>query len=302
MSNSKLYYLHCLSPVHIGTGQGVGVVDMPIMRERITQWPLIPGSSMKGVQREHFRRLKQPDAWLDAAFGKSGDDGNAGAFVLTDSRLLAFPVASRYGTFAYVTCPLALKRLYRDAKSTGVYLPDLDLNALESKLGIQSRKQQGESALVTEDSKIDHEQMIHIDEFRCAAIEDQAFHEWATWMSEELFSDPLSRDMFMERIMLVSDDAFQHFVTMCCEIVPRIRIDKENKTVESGALWTEEYLPVESILYGIVWCDKIHGSSQSITVQQLLGVLSEEMILQVGGNTTVGKGRIRCRFSKEASV
>lgn len=96
MSNSKLYFVHCLTPVHIGSGQGVGLVDMPIMRERITEWPLLPGTSVKGVKREHFRQTKDKEMqWVNAAFGKApgdqeGKDGNAGALVISDGRCWPF--------------------------------------------------------------------------------------------------------------------------------------------------------------------------------------------------------------------
>ncbi|MGL4853808.1 MAG: RAMP superfamily CRISPR-associated protein, partial [Lentisphaeria bacterium] len=42
-------YLFAKSPVHVGAGNSVGVVDSPIMRERHTKTPIIPGSSLKGV-------------------------------------------------------------------------------------------------------------------------------------------------------------------------------------------------------------------------------------------------------------
>ena len=32
---------------------------MPIQREKVTEWPIIPGSSIKGVQREHYRAKGQ---------------------------------------------------------------------------------------------------------------------------------------------------------------------------------------------------------------------------------------------------
>ena len=34
--DAKLLFVHALSPLHAGTGQGVGVVDLPIAREKAT--------------------------------------------------------------------------------------------------------------------------------------------------------------------------------------------------------------------------------------------------------------------------
>lgn len=296
MKDSKLYFIHCISPVHVGTGQGVGTVDMPIMRERVTEWPLIPGSSMKGAYRELFRKVGQAEEWLNTAFGKSGDDnGNAGSLVMSDSRLLVFPVASRHGTFAYVTCPLAIKRLFRDTTAAGLEIPSLDWNALEG-------KPDEEQVITGPNSKVVDDGNVYIDEFKCKAVENKPFGVWIDWLAEALFDDHLSMGIFSERLVLVSDDAFQYFVTMCCEVVPRIRIDSEKKTTKSGALWYEEYLPVESVMYGVLWCDKIHSPSRQITVQDLLDTLTGEMVMQIGGNVTVGKGRVRCRFLEEGVV
>ena len=35
--STKLYWIHALTPVHVGSGQGVGFIDMPIMREKTTK-------------------------------------------------------------------------------------------------------------------------------------------------------------------------------------------------------------------------------------------------------------------------
>ncbi|RMD58772.1 type III-B CRISPR module RAMP protein Cmr4, partial [Candidatus Parcubacteria bacterium] len=48
---AKLMFLHALSPLHAGTGQGVGAIDLPIAREKGTEIPIVPGSSLKGVLR-----------------------------------------------------------------------------------------------------------------------------------------------------------------------------------------------------------------------------------------------------------
>ena len=37
------------TPMHVGAGSSVGIVDLPIIRERHTDYPVIPGSSLKGV-------------------------------------------------------------------------------------------------------------------------------------------------------------------------------------------------------------------------------------------------------------
>src|SRR5688572_24809920 len=38
--NTRVYWLQALTPLHVGAGRGVGYIDLPIMREKVTQWPL----------------------------------------------------------------------------------------------------------------------------------------------------------------------------------------------------------------------------------------------------------------------
>src|SRR5438874_8114755 len=120
--------LHALTSLHPGTGTALGLVDLPVQRERHTQWPTIPGSAIKGVARdacrEHFALTDKTDrktadkqnTLLRAAFGPDTDSAAefAGAVSFTDARLLAFPVRSLAGVFAHVTCPAVLRRLTRD--------------------------------------------------------------------------------------------------------------------------------------------------------------------------------------------
>ncbi len=51
---TRIYWLQTITPLHVGAGSGVGFIDMPIMREKVTNWPLVPGSALKGVMRDYF--------------------------------------------------------------------------------------------------------------------------------------------------------------------------------------------------------------------------------------------------------
>jgi CRISPR-associated protein Cmr4 len=55
MPNTRLYWLHCLSPTHAGIGRGLSYIDLPIDRDAITNWPIIRGSGFKGVWADHHR-------------------------------------------------------------------------------------------------------------------------------------------------------------------------------------------------------------------------------------------------------
>src|ERR1022692_2181401 len=123
MPQTKVYWLHALTPLHVGAGAGLGFIDLPVMREKATGWPMVPGSAVKGVladSHDASAEKREGKPLMTAAFGTGGEENaNAGALVFTDARLVCLPVRSAYGTFAWVTCKLALDRLARDLKAAG---------------------------------------------------------------------------------------------------------------------------------------------------------------------------------------
>jgi hypothetical protein len=52
-----LFTLYTRSPLHVGSGTSVDVVDLPIMRERVTGFPVIPATSLKGVLLQRAREV-----------------------------------------------------------------------------------------------------------------------------------------------------------------------------------------------------------------------------------------------------
>src|ERR1019366_1911974 len=102
----QMYWIHALTPLHAGAGSGVGFIDLPIMREKTTSWPVLPGSAVKGVLADDGgdAETRKRDPLRRAAFGiAEGSDGeygsHTGSLVFSDARLVCLPVRSLYGTF-----------------------------------------------------------------------------------------------------------------------------------------------------------------------------------------------------------
>src|SRR5947199_6912597 len=113
--SARLSFVHALSPLHAGTGQGVGIVDLPTAREKATGLPFLPGSSLKGALRA--RCTNKDDC--NKVFGPDpsnidSNENQASAVQFSDQRLLLLPLRSLAGTFAWVTSPYILRRLVRD--------------------------------------------------------------------------------------------------------------------------------------------------------------------------------------------
>ena len=97
---------------------------------------------------------------------------------------------------------------------------------------------------------------------------------------------------------------------MSTEVITRTKISSETGTVEQGALFNEEYLPAESLLYALVFSrdefqPKENGNpreGQTAGETALLNFFqhtlgnNEGTTIQLGGNYTLGKGLINTRF------
>ncbi len=119
--STKPFLLHALSPLHASTGHAAHIIDLPIARMKATRIPFVPGSSIKGILRDARRGDDQDKT--EAVFGPWDDPAaHAGALVVGDARLLALPVRSFRGTFAWVTSPLLLTLAKRDLEGLGASL------------------------------------------------------------------------------------------------------------------------------------------------------------------------------------
>ena len=293
MAQGKLYWLHTLSGLHVGAGTGVGFVDQPVIRERITEWPYVPGTSVKGVVAASFdvtddSRKKQKEhaaAFGVAPSGEVGEYhqyGQAGALVFSDARLVCLPVTSFYGTFAWVTCRLALERLTRDLDALGV-------KGIPGMVPADGVGRTATSKLVDGDKK------IYLEDNSDLTVESRYSTEWAAFLAKKLFpAESRWIQIFEERFVVVPDDRFKHFGKYACEVVPRIKIDPGKKTVEKGKFWLEELVPAEAVFAGVVWCDPAMGVRGTDSLKKYC---SDRPILQFGGKATTGRGRTQLVYS-----
>lgn len=282
--NTKLTFVHALSPLHAGTGQGVGVIDLPIAREKATGIPYLPGSSLKGTLRDLCMHTRKEDV-----FGPSSTNAGdyAGSAQFSDQRLLLLPIRSLKGTFAWVTSPYLLQRLIRDAKSIdGTIACPAAPPALTGKqfavaktscaLLYLKKKKDGTGTIPTvilEDLDLDSKSTFEAD-------------AWAEWIGERVFGD---KDSLKARLCIVSDDVLSFLLNTATEITARIKLEEKSKTVARGALWYEEALPAETILSGLLVATEVKAKKE-VVFEVVDSVLNKHKTLQLGGKATVGRG------------
>lgn len=278
---TRLYHLYTLTALHVGIGQGSGVIDLPIAREKSTGLPVVPDSAVKGVLREELR----PDAlsrehWL-TLFGPettAGDDLHAGALAVGDARLLCLPVRSLRGTFAYATCPLVLRRYARDLDAGHPNVPTLS----------------ADQAAYATGSMLADGNLVCLEDLAIPASVTPEADAWVNTIAPQIFPDDTDwQTLFRQRFLILTDENFDFLAETATEVRARVRLKEGTRTVAKGALWYEENLPAESILWGRVACDRSFRNGVALNADQLLALLPVDRELQIGGKATVGRGRCR---------
>ena len=75
---TKLLTIFTRTPLHVGCGSSVGAVDLPVIRERHTRFPIIPGSSLKGVLADLWNENAERNEEGKKLFGNT-DSNDAAA-------------------------------------------------------------------------------------------------------------------------------------------------------------------------------------------------------------------------------
>jgi len=250
--------------------------------------------------------------YINLVFGsepKEGHGGYPGAITFTDARTLLFPVRTLKGIFAWITCPMVLRRLERDLNYINNYqLLRPSNNPINLDVLIPSE----EKAILPKESSIDIDGNIILEEFSFEVERDMKKKEEASKLAGVL-SDTLFprssdyqywRDKMCKDIVILPDDDFSDFVKISTEILARTRIDPEKGTVEKGALWYEEHLPTETVIYTLVLAsypkvaeeNEMELRSASDVLKFFESIVSVNSYIQLGGDETVGKGIVRVKL------
>lgn len=285
MTRVHLLTLHTLSPLHCGTGQSVGAIELPIARERPTHIPIVPGSSMKGV----LRAQKKVEGIHLAAFGPETAD-QAGAVQFGDARLVLLPMRSVAGVFAWTTSPYLLRRFKTDLEVSETKKP-----------WPQEPSVTGQSCLLPDvsDLKIVMKTgpgRVVLDDLDFEVVAGEPANEIARILGEIFFPGREKDQAFLKaHFCIVPDDVMGLLLEMGTELQTHVRLNPDTKTVDNGALWQEESLPVESLLVSLVLVNGAEGKVKASAegIQAHLGSLCHEKTLQFGGKASVGKGLCR---------
>jgi CRISPR-associated protein Cmr4 len=303
--NAKLTFIHALTALHAGVGQGTGIIDLPIAREKATGIPYLPGSSLKGALRSRSKTQGKLQDCYEIFGPENVDDTNssAGMIQFSDQHLLLLPVRSLAGTFAWVTSPYILERFARDRrfiqeKRDWEYdLPELD----ESQCFIPYEMSQQAKIVVHYEESI-----VYLEDLNLTPRYHQNAMEIAKTIAQHLFPDDKRwQQKVIERFCIVSDDVLSFLLETATQITARIRLQEDSKTVEEGGLWYEEALPAETVLLGLTMAmPTLDPRTRELrrTPEDILAFVQNliNQPLQLGGRATLGQGLCQIHFEKES--
>ena len=278
MTSAIILAMTAETPIHVGVGQAAEAIDLPVAREAVTGFPHVPGSGVKGAWRTWHRVQYQPETvdnkLVDKVetrnlFGTASDDqpqdSAAGTLLFSEARLAMLPVRCTSDSFKLVTCPLIINRLKRDHARLNMpftaSVPNVaDGRYLGAKLGDRVK----------------------------LGLEEREF-EWAADVDKQLVAlmhALMGRNApvdFARKLVVLSDKDFKWFTQFGLPVAMRNALN-ENKIVKTGALWAEETLAPDTVMWSVL-SERKRGS-----VTQLKEDLERRPYIQMGGNETIGQG------------
>ncbi len=283
MNAHTLLALYAQTNIHAGTGQNtISSIDLPIQREAHTGYPCVYGSATKGALRAKFD-ADSDKATTNRLFGSetSGDNGNAGCLAITDTRLLLLPVRSLTSHFKWVTCPALLNRFKQDMARMG------------KEIKAQTPTLKAEEAQVHTGAETG---ALYLEEYRLT-VQANNFSVWIEHLVPMMPED--SKTALEKQLTVVSDDLFAFLAQNSTPVHAHNKINSDTKTVVAGALWWEESLPADTLLYTCIHAfngrelteDKKHSQVTAVdNLAAFTSAMSGKPYLQIGGNETTGMG------------
>ncbi len=284
MSDFRTGYLYSLAPVHCGGEGDIGNV-LDIAREAHTDFPYIPGSSLRGSLRQEVTNLDLATA--DVLFGKelSGDGMGVHQVWFGDGRLLWVPMRSLSldggkHVFSWVSCHSLLRDHALVSGTSPVLFPDSPIGDRAGNYTVADAKVQV-SALPA-DVK--------------ASLAQQAAH-WPTSLTGAVLPS------WQKNRIILSDADFQVLMEHALWTQTRNKIhkseDEDDFVGGADIFWTDICIPRDTIFY-FPWGYRLlaHPSVNASHHETLQTVLSG--LIQVGGQANVGRGWMQGWVSNSA--
>lgn len=276
MTDFRIGYLYSLAPIHCG-GQGDLGNILEIAREVHTNFPYLPGSSLRGSLREEVTQLNQSAA--DNLFGRElNGSGQMGVHQVWfgDARLLWIPMrtmsSGNRDVFTWVSCHSLIRNHALIAQLPGAIFPDRPVGTKPGTYTVADAQLQVSS--LNEDQK-------KAIAFACS---------WPDTLKSSVQS------AWEQSCIVLPDADFQVLMEHCLWTQIRNKIQEGNSGAGSEGsaevFWTDVCIPRDTIFYYSWGYSLLKNNPVTLEQHQLL-LNAVQGLFQVGGQANVGRGWVQ---------
>lgn len=263
---TNLTYLYLLSPLHTGGTTQEGNL-LGIARESHTTFPYAPSSTIRGRLRASFTNLKVKYQ----LFGNEIESGEAltqGDLWIGDGSILWLPIPSLSHGVIWISCPLLLQRWARFQQPT---------------LTPPTANQ----------TNLDVSKPVYLKDAIFKPGDLQFWENWQDWIPQHATANSITR------VMVLSDRDCATLIQMGLWRQVKVKLDK-HKTVEGGFRY-EEAIPPDTLMF-FPWgtTTQANGTAEHSRTQ-LQEHLTQQEILQIGGQESLGRGFVQA-FSTQGAA
>jgi len=282
-----MLYLICESAFYPGAGREFAQVDLPVQRN-IMGIPNCQSTTIKGALRNMLENQNTAD--VNIIFG---NENRTGAISFDNAEILLFPVRSNVELFWYITSPSQLSMWIRKIDFLGRANKIKD--AFES---IMNKLKDRRLGLVSNETPYDGKKIILLDDviLELKSVEElKSITEEIEKAMPDIPGYSYIKRKIRSNVIVVCDEIFKLLTNKGLYRIARIRLKKETKTVEEGALFFQELIPEYTILFTLILkAYRYRNDAQTqASIKNFVTWLMRNPLVCIAGDETTGRGQIR---------
>ena len=310
MSENKLssawILASALTHIHVGVGQAPGVVDLPVVRDSMGYF-YIPGSSLKGSIKSTLIRTDKNKEVKKYLGSEPGEENKPGTLAFQDLYPLLVPLPSLDRGVIFATTPLLLIRatMLINSRNQQDGIMAFIRSIKDKVTNIFSGHNKPEMLLLKAGDSIDQNKNICV-LTTCQEVRVEKLNNDNNNIGDQLKTlneiySVLLRPKGYTEILVVNDTIAPRILDRALIRQTRVRLNRETKTVKTGGLWTEEYIPHFTLFSGAVVNTRMKVTNNSGDNRQdnPIGWIKEAInntlkgTVIIGGKETIGKGLLK---------
>ncbi|BDC17373.1 type III-B CRISPR module RAMP protein Cmr4 [Acidianus sp. HS-5] len=287
----KPFFINAVTHLHVGSGSSVEEeIDLPFQKDELN-YPMIYASSLKGaiksfLVKEFYNRREV--VYKTLGYEENSEEASLGSFL--DAVLFAVParnisVNGLNEAWVYVTTYELLRKVksYLDIISK---LSNQKYTAFENLIdSILNENEKNVTFSKGVNSTILNEDFyVNLEKAKQNDVDISVLNEVLKGNSYGTNGQP-------KPLIILNDYLGREVINRSLLRVRRIKIENEKKTARIGGLWSEEYVPMNSLFFSVFLAREGKDVADFVNC-----VLRKTDYVILGGKETIGKGIVRLRW------